>query len=166
MKEIILRHGEKALVDDDDYEQLMKLKWYKGKDGYALHMMTFTYKKKYVSCCVMCMHRVVNKTKDGLETDHIDGNRLNNQKCNLRNATREENQHNAKIRQDNTSGYKGVWRNYDKWTGQIQFQNKRQTIGRFDTKEEAAIAYNSKAKELFGEYAWLNNIPDRSEEQS
>jgi hypothetical protein len=58
----------------------------------------------------------------------------------------------------NHSGYKGVSRSRNRWESYITFNNKKKHIGQFDTKEEAALAYNNMALELFGEYARFNII--------
>lgn len=94
--------------------------------------------------------------------DHIDGNTQNNFISNIRPATSNQNNINAKLRFDNTSGYKGVsWDAYtNKWKASCRFNNVLINIGRYDTKEEAAFAYNMKVLEIFGEYAILNIMED------
>lgn len=92
--------------------------------------------------------------------DHIDGNRLNNQRHNLRLATKSQNGANRGAPSNNKSGFKGI--HFDKfnnkWRAEIWCNNKRKRIGRFERIEDAVIAYNETAKELFGEFAYLNNI--------
>jgi hypothetical protein len=74
--------------------------------------------------------------------DHADGNRSNNRIENLREATRAQNNYNAKLRSDNTSGVKGVsWhRQNSKWCAYINADNKRLYVGLFSTIEDAANA--------------------------
>lgn len=105
------------------------------------------------------MHRVIlsrmlNRPLERHElVDHRDGNGLNNQRYNLRVATPANNQANAKLRTDNTSGYKGVWKCGKKWVAQIQHKKKQYVLGYFDKPEDAYKAYCQKAKELNGEFA-------------
>ncbi len=92
--------------------------------------------------------------------DHRDGNPLNNRKSNYRLCTSAENIKNAKIRADNTSGYKGVcWKKDNKkWMARIMFNKKRVHLGVFNDKTDAAKAYNSAAIKHFGEFACQNKI--------
>lgn len=95
--------------------------------------------------------------------DHINGNTLDNRKINLRIATRQENAFNARVsRSNNYSGYKGVswFANRKKWVAQVTHNYKHITIGYYDTPEQAAIAYNERAKQLFGAFARTNTIPE------
>jgi len=89
------------------------------------------------------------------EIDHIDGDRMNNRIENLRKATRAQNQWNAKVRKDNTSGFKGVsWHKRQKaWAANISINGKVKFLGAFNTPEEAHAVYTARAKELRGEFA-------------
>ena len=104
------------------------------------------------------MHRFIMKPKSNEYVDHINGDKLDNRKENLRICTKKENQRNQKVRKDNTSGYKGVALMAGKyWRAYITSGGSRQKhLGNFKTKEEAARAYDEKAKEYFGEFARLN----------
>ena len=86
-----------------------------------------------------------------LHLDHINGDRSDNRLCNLREATYSQNAQNRKLANNNTSGYKGVSFKSNKWVAGIN-------LGAFNTKEEAALAYNEAATKLFGEYAKLNEV--------
>ena len=87
------------------------------------------------------------------QLDHINGNRSDNRLVNLREATNQENQMNAKIPITNTSGFKGVswYSKRQKWHAQIQF-GVNMHIGFFDSKEGARDAYESAAHKLFGKF--------------
>lgn len=100
------------------------------------------------------------KPSKNQEIDHIDGNRLNNQKSNLRYATSSQNKANRGPRKDNKSGYKGVsWhKQRKKWTARIKNGSKYEHLGLFQNKIDAAKTYNIKAIEYYGSYAWLNII--------
>ena len=106
------------------------------------------------------MHRLILglSIKDGIFTDHINGNILDNRRANLRTCTNSQNQANSKLRKDNTSGYKGV--NFipktKNWQASIRLKGKKLYLGHFVNKELAARAYNSAAKLYFGKFAKLN----------
>jgi len=110
------------------------------------------------------MHKELLGYKEGFEIDHRDGDGLNNCRKNLRHATKSQNQGNAKMRSDNTSGYKGVsfepQTRGKKWKAYIQHEGKRFTLGRHATAECAAMAYDAAAIRLFGEFAKIN-FPSR-----
>jgi len=93
--------------------------------------------------------------------DHIDRNKLNNKIENLRPATKNGNNHNVGLSSHNTSGYKGVYfhKPRKKWRAMIKINRKQIAIGRFDTKEEAALAYNKGALKYHGKFAYQNKIP-------
>ena len=150
MKTIKLTQGKETLVDDGDYEYLSKWKWCY-HSGYALgyiqNKVTRKYNKVYI-------HRVIMGVKKGQEIDHKDGDKLNNQKSNLRMATRSENNMNRGIPKNNKSGYKGVsWsKSHKRWKAEIKVNRKYMFLGRFTNKVDAAKAYNEAAKKYFGEF--------------
>ncbi len=104
------------------------------------------------------MHRLVAKTSEGMDTDHINGDRLDNRKKNLRSCFHKENVRNQqRAHKDNESSvYKGVCfdRNRKKWRCRVGGKH----IGDFDSELEAAIAYNKSAVCEWGEFATLNQI--------
>ncbi len=159
MKRIPLTQGKFALVDDEDFDKVSQHKWSARKTGYVWYAMTnIPTRNTKRRQKLLLMHRFIIKTPTGMETDHKDRDGLNNQKSNLRWATSAQNSANKKRQENNTSGYRGVsWKTQNnKWQAAIQYCRKCLYIGLFDTKEEAAKAYNSKAKELHGEYARIN----------
>lgn len=153
MKKIPLTQGTFVLVDDEDYDYLMQWKWYQNSDGYAFRGGGNTPNTK--------MHRVLTNAKKGQEVDHKDRNRRNNQKNNLRVATREENNFNSCGHANTSSKYKGVFRDLavKKWRAGITFEGNRLYIGRFSKEVDAAKAYDKEAGRLFGGFAYLN-FPD------
>ena len=105
------------------------------------------------------MHRyILRVTSPSTEVDHEDNNGLNNQRYNLRKGTKEDNQHNQRLRPDNTSGLKGVhWcKTYRVWIAQIQSKGKRIRLGEYKDKIKAAKAYDKAAVSLFGKFAKTN----------
>ena len=106
------------------------------------------------------MHRIVNNTPDGFDTDHRDGDKLNNRRYNLRIATRSQNSMNQKIRKNTSSEYKGVYyKKRDKcWEAQIGINNCPKYLGNYSSEIEAAKIYNKAALKYHGEFARLNNL--------
>jgi hypothetical protein len=155
MKEIKLTQGKVALVDDENYEYLNQWKWHGHKDRgiwYAIRCQKEGNKIKRIA-----MHRVILKTPLNMVGEHINHDGLNNQNANLRNATFSQNQHNKRSAKNSTSKYLGVHyfkRRFIK--SQIRFNGVNIYLGTFMTEEMAALAYDVKAKELFGEFANLN----------
>lgn len=92
------------------------------------------------------------------QIDHVNGNRLDNRICNLRDATHAENQRNSKRPKSNTSGIKGVYwdKRSKKWGAHIRFGNKMLNLGRFSEKEDAAAAYKLAALKYHGDFAKLD----------
>jgi hypothetical protein len=152
MREIILTKGQIALVDDEDYWRLMQYKWYTLQGGGG-HLYAFNVEKGL-------MHQFIINSE--YMVDHKDRNGLNNQKSNLRECTPSKNQANRikETLRKTTSKYKGVYwySSKGRWRAIITKDSKRYHLGYFKSENEAAIAYNSKALELFGEFALLNII--------
>lgn len=149
MKLIPLTCGRHAIVDDEDYEHLSKYNWH--YISYAVRTDRTSGKQKTVY-----MHRQIMGS--GPQADHINGDRLDNRRSNLRPATNSQNQRNkAKYSGQWTSEYKGVtkYRN-GRWIAGIYIDNKRMHLGYFNSEEDAAQAYNFAAAKHFGEYAKLN----------
>jgi hypothetical protein len=161
MATIALTQDKVALVNDTDYEMLNKVKWCyfakRNHTGYAVRGVRSGYTVKLVF-----MHNLIMGTKG---IDHIDGNGLNNQRANLRIATKSQNAANTRVSAHKThkskSLYKGVsWHvASNKWHAQIGFEGSPQNLGLFTSEVEAAKAYNAAALEYFGEFARLNIIP-------
>jgi hypothetical protein len=110
------------------------------------------------------MHRLIMLLRgyviEGFEIDHKDGNTLNNRFSNLRLATSSQNKTSRGVRADNRIGYKGVGKNPNgtKYTSYIIRDGKKKSLGSYSSPDEAALAYNRAAIELWGEYAWTNKV--------
>jgi len=157
MKIIPLTQGKEALVDDEDYDRLMTMgSWFAHFNNVAGN--GYWYAETRSGSDHVKMHRVILHAPDNKIVDHIDGNGLNNQKSNLRLATQSQNQANSKLREDNTSGLKGVSYKHriSKWAAKISYQGEESHLGYFEDKIKAAEAYDRAAKRLHGEYARLN----------
>lgn len=152
MKTIPLTKGKHAIVDDDDYEMLSKLKWQYNSSGYAIRNINLGG-GKYKS---LVMHRVIFPTEPGFDVDHINGDRVDNRKENLRVATRSQNIRNMKKRDGTSSQYKGV--SFNKRSGKWKSYINGKYLGLFDHEEDAAKVYNRHAQDQFGEFARFNEL--------
>lgn len=157
MKIIELKNSNlKTIVDDEDYMEYNNITW-------SFHKALGVYSSRKTICY---LHRLIMNAPKGLVVDHIDGNKLNNQKNNLRICTQGNNSKNQKKPKNNSSGYKGVMLDSwavsqnlkKKWIARIKVNRKGINLGRYLTKIEAAIAYNKAAEFYYGEYANLNII--------
>jgi hypothetical protein len=156
-RRIRLTQGKYAIVDPENYERLNSKKWYAVKEGrnyYAVRNITVNKRKRPVQ-----MHRVIMNARPGQFIDHINHNGLDNRIANLRQASRAENNWNARKRKGKCSSkYKGVcwFRVRKKWQARIQVNGKGIFLGFFDDEIEAAKAYDAAAKKYYGEFAYLN----------
>jgi hypothetical protein len=153
IREIPLTHGRVALVDAHDYDFLSVFKWHLNWHGYAVREVNIHGFRTLVG-----MHRYVMLPDPGQDTDHVNGDKLDNRRSNLRTCHRQENTRNVDKRSGGTSRFKGVhWHpGAQKWRAMICVNKRSIHIGYFSTQEEAAVAYNEKARELFREYARPN----------
>lgn len=156
MKKIPLGNERFSLVDDDDFDNLFKFKWHFNK-GYACRNGAKHNGRKDPAIYI---HRIVNKTPGGFQTDHINGNKLDNRKKNLRIATNSQNQMNRKPKPNAASKYKGVTKCKisNKWRARIVVRKQTISLGLFTSELSAAIAYNKMAREKFGEFAKENLV--------
>lgn len=158
MREIPLSQGKTALVDDCNFEALSKIKWHAKQHGKTFYAEAWQVNESGERKRVL-MHRLILGVKDvKILVDHADNNGLNNQGENIRVATRSQNAMNRSATAKSKSGIKGVsWsRNKNKWAAYITGGGKSRFIGYFDCKVDAGKAYDIKAKEYFGEFAWTN----------
>ena len=162
MKRIKLTQGKYSLVDNEDFDRINSFRWHYHQyrdTGYAARGKSIDRKER-----VIWLHyEVLNLKypyKYKYQIDHKNGNKLDNQKRNLRFCTKEQNASNCRRYKNNKSGYKGVyWFKYNrKWSCQIQKNKIRFFLGYFDNEIDAAKVYNQAAKKYFGEFARLNQI--------
>ena len=139
------------IVDKSDADQVLKSLWQVSSDG-------------YVGRAEGRLHRLLLNVPRDLQVDHINGDRSDNRRLNLRICTREQNSRNRKIPSNNISGYKGVYFRSDKkqWMACIRADGIKYHLGYFETREDAALAYNDAAVKYHSEFARLNNISEIS----
>ena len=142
--------GHFTIVDDEDLSLVSMTTWNYHPQGYAVR----SGKR---------LHRVIMNAPDGIGVDHINGDRLDNRKCNLRLATQTQNNRNSRP-QKTTSEYKGVridgvgMDGKIRWRASIATSGKVIQLGTFTSEVDAALAYNAAARHFFGEFAWLNKV--------
>ena len=166
MKEIKLTQNQVALVDDKNHEWLNQFKWIAARMGGRWHAVRS--REGGGNNIPEYMSRFIVGATDGEIVDHIDRDGLNNLEDNLRKCTRQQSSCNRVGKSDSTSRFKGVsWENSrNKWHVSICANGKRMMIGRFDCETEAAGAYDRKAQELHGEFAYLNEGLRKDNENS
>jgi len=175
-----------AIIDEEDYDLVMEAvkprsRWTlwcskNALNTYAIHSSSTT---KHIG-----MHAVIMNTPKGMHTDHINGDGLDNRKENMRVCTAQQNFQNRKLRSDSSTGFKGVAyypinkkkytskktgittihesvlkKPYRSYIGNPERTGMHISLGWYATAEEAARARDAKAKELHGEFAYLN-FPD------
>ena len=125
--------------------------------GYAVVSLRNAQGKKQKKVHKLLWETFNGRIPAGHSIDHRDFDKTNNCLSNIRLASFSQNNiHNRKSR--GRCKYKGVRKHHTKYEASISFKNNRQYLGRFDSQEEAALAYNQRALELFGEFAVLNGV--------
>lgn len=119
---------------------------------YAIRAVIGDNKKKIYMHREVLSRMVGRPLKRGELTDHIDGDGLNNTRNNLRIATVSQNTRNSRMRSDNTSGFKGVCKERNRWLAQIGVNGKQMRLGLYDTPEEAHAAYCAASEQYHGKY--------------
>ena len=149
-KNIILTDGKVAVVDDDVFDRLGAYRWV--WDGRYVVRYERLAPKKYQK---IRLHREVNETPDGVETDHVDRDRLNNVRANLRDATHMQNMWNKPAYKTSKSGAKGVYwcPRTSRWRAEIRARGRRERLGYFLEISDAKKAYAAAARRLHGEFA-------------
>jgi hypothetical protein len=145
-----------ALVDDCDFDSVSGYKWY-AKKKHKVFYAAMNYSSETPSGRID-LHRFIMNPKSGQEVDHRNGDGLDNRRSNLRVCSHRQNLMNQRIRKGASSKYKGVvWdKTNKKWKASIGFNYKLIHLGRYINEKDAAMAYDKKAQELFGEFARIN----------
>lgn len=162
MREIVITtragNSHTVKVDEQDLHLLTNHKWCFSQVG-RTH-----YAKRGCNGRFIYLHREIMKPDSGLSVDHINGDGLDNRRSNLRIVTHAQNMQNRRTQKNNKSGFIGVSmlksgkKRVKKYIADIRTNGKSIRLGYFLTPHEAAIAYNKKALELFGQFAKLNPI--------
>lgn len=137
-------------IDAPDAEAVLSHRWM------ALNASGRIYA---TSASVGLMHRWLLDAPRGVYVDHKNGDPLDNRRSNIRLATVSENGMNSRVRRG-MSRFKGVCHSRGKWAARIKKNGQRTWLGTFKTQLEAALAYDTAAVALFGEFA-APNFPER-----
>lgn len=157
--ELRLSNTAITLVDEEDYPVLSAWPWI-CLGGYAVRQV----KTRSGATTLIYLHRQLLAAGPGEVVDHINNDRLDNRRSNLRLCTQSQNLANRPS--PRATGYRGVY--YEprggRWRAQIKVSNKNRYLGTYPTAEAAALAYDAAARKAFGRFARLN-FPDRGAEQ-
>lgn len=150
---IPLSQGKFARVDRKNYDYLNQWKWHY-THGYAVRRIHKRLRSNEYTGNYIYMHRLIMQTPEGMVSDHINGDGLDNREDNLRNCTQTQNLINRKVQSNSLSGIKGVrWNKHkNRYEPNITVDGKKVYIGRFKTIEEATEAYKQASIKHFGEY--------------
>jgi hypothetical protein len=159
MKIYTTKKGEQVKMDDDTYELIKDRSWYLDTKGYLCRKQMVDGKYKFVY-----LHKMLCPVKEGNYVDHIDNDKLNNQRENLREATPAQSACNTRRNRKGASQYKGVSKvvskykdkEYVTWTARVKKDGKVVYNKGFKTEIEAAKAYDIEAEKAHGEFAYKN----------
>jgi len=143
------RENIKFIIDDEDYDKFVKNYSFRLDDfGYVI------YSSRKDGLHNKLLHRVMMGEPDDLQVDHINVNKLDNRRSNLRVCTNQQNKCNSNKYSNNTSGFKGVWfdKPKQKFRARITFNGKKKHLGYFDTAEEAHEAYQQASAKYHGDF--------------
>ena len=154
---IVCSRGEEFLIDTGDYEKVKPYNWFPHGGGYA----STNINGKRIK-----LHRFLMNAPDNIQVDHINGVKRDNRRSNLRYATSRENARNVGLRSNNSSGAKGIYfeKNINKYRAQIGVRGRTIHLGSYTSLVEASEAYDRAAEKYFGEFAWLNNLREKTSE--
>ena len=146
-------NDSRFIVSKDDFERIKQYKWYVRKDTNRV-VTNINYKK-------VSLHRFLMQPENSkIHVDHINRDPTDNRRENLRLATNKQNSYNKVSYSKGISKYKGVSfsKSNNKWRAMIHYNYKSLHLGYYINEIDAAKAYNKKAQELFGEFAFLNEF--------
>lgn len=148
--------GEKITIDTDDFEKVKGFCWSVANTGYA-------QARDLGRDSIILMHRLIMEPSPDMVVDHINHNKLDNRKANLRVCKQAYNAKNVSKPVTNTSGYVGVYwdKEKSKWNAKIGYNNKSIDLGYFNDIEEAVIARDEAEMKYFGEFGYkisMSNI--------
>lgn len=153
-----------AIVDDEDFDRISKHKWHI-QSASMLYAVRKGARDEHGKRIRYQMHREVISAPRGIFVDHINGNTLDNRRCNLRFATTQQNAFNRKMTSANTTGSKGVYlcRATGRYYAQICVNGRGKHLGFFASISAASAAYDNAARANFGEFAKTNATLNQAE---
>ncbi|MBQ9663890.1 MAG: HNH endonuclease [Oscillospiraceae bacterium] len=145
--------GEQFLIDPEDFELVKDYYWKPGKKGLLIT-------QRWKDGKAALLHRVIMGAHAGEQVDHINHDRSDNRRSNLRIVTGPQNCMNKGIRRDNKTGATGVYRRSDAsgWWAEIKCNGIRHSLGNYRSFAEAVAARKAAEEKYFGEYSYDNSI--------
>lgn len=158
MKHVNLTKGQKTMVDDADYDHLTQWNWHFGANGYAVREQHLGMKDGKRIRRTVLMHRELVDAPKGLDVDHVNENKLDNRRSNIRLATRSQNKANMRAvkRKDNLPmgvTFNPSPRSKQPYMARVCMNGKSYFVGNFYQLKDAVSAYAAKKKELYGDFA-------------
>lgn len=163
--QVPLSKGKIASIEAIDMD-LLDLSWHITNNGYAARGKYVGKQNGKYSYVTQFMHRLIiervaeRELADGEFTDHINRDRLDNRRSNLRIASKLENTRNCSLYKNNKSGFKGVRfaKEHQKWQARIRVNGRLLHLGLRETPEEAYVLYVEAAQKYFGEFAATESV--------
>jgi HNH endonuclease len=160
MKTIQLTQGKSAIVDDEDYEYLSKVKW-QARQNVGKNWIATRNVRKNCVYSTFYMARIILEAPSNLEVDHINHDTLDNRRINLRLATRSQNCANRRKSErsrfsKSSSRFVGVCKQKNRWQASVSVNGKHKYIGLFQDEEDAARAVDNAKTLMHREFACLN----------
>ncbi|MGB4825387.1 MAG: HNH endonuclease [Leuconostoc mesenteroides] len=156
-KIIELTQGQFAIVDEEDFERVDKFKWRANRKKNGNFYARTHWRDENGRAIKKDLYSFVVNFKKEQQVDHINLNTLDCRRKNLRVATKQQNRFNTSVKETNKTKFKGVtFRGENIFEAKISCNKIYYKLGKFNNAEDAAKAYDKKAKELFGEFAWSN----------
>lgn len=153
IKKIKLPSGHETIVDADVYDRVGLLKWYRATVGYAVTGLKVDGEHRMLS-----LHRYIMQPPCGFVVDHLNENKLDNRRSNLRICTRQVNDHGKRRKNKRSGNFTGVSLHHRTglWRARIFTNKKESHLGLFDSMEDAARAYDFEAVRRYGVHAKTN----------
>ena len=158
---VVIR-GYEILIDYDDLDIVYSHGWNIDKIAANKKKLFYFTAERVINGqrTKIRLHREIMKCerKDGKYIDHINGNTLDNRKCNLRICSNAENARSRKVRKDSSSGYRGItfYKQTKRWVAYIGINYKKINLGYYSTIEEAIEARKIAVKKYHGDFARYN----------
>ncbi len=158
-RKIELTRGFEAIIDDEDFDRVSKYKWRANVTESGTYAVTWMRRTGGKGRHVY-LHRFLLGFPAGSLIGFANGNRLDCRRENLKFTTRSKSQINRSRSLSNQNGFKGVSlvKKTNKYKAYIRYRGVLIHLGMFDTANDAALAYNEKAVELYGKCDGLNKI--------
>lgn len=135
-----------VIIDESDYDRVSQHKWW---------IMPLGYINTRIAGKYVYLHRFIAQTPKGMVTDHINGDKLDNRKSNLRICSTRENVINSKLSKNNRTGFRGTSfrKDRNKYSAYIMVNRKKISLGTYEYLEDAVNARVAGERKYFGIFA-------------